>query len=361
MIKNIFDNALRSTRFGMRSLYIELWPQLKERSSISQHITNLQNRLSPTHYKKLTYSLIRNIFLIELVNKPKIETTKFRSRWCEQLTGDQRYCSFDECIDIFDEVILQICNEWLNQNDNEEILKSVFDHQLLSYEAPIDYVEVPIRQDTETHIHRQGNIRFMLTEGSRQTIEMRQKLLNPEICAHASFFRKVLEEKLRVKTYLTDRVLTGDHKTNREKRWEVHPHSVHFAKRMDCMNIEYALIKQLCGFDGFPIESRQLLQESGVLPSRIPTFCCPITLLPMSFDKFREEVTNPTHGKSSFQVGHLNPLKLNAPDAEAFGHTASNISWISDDGNRIQGNMSLSEVRNLLKQIADNYEAQTNL
>lgn len=65
---------------------------------------------------------------------------------------------------------------------------------------------------------------------------------------------------------------------------------------------------------------------------------------------------NPTHGNSNFQVGHLNPLKLDDPNSLIFGHTPENISWISKDGNRIQGDMSLKETRNLLIRITRNYE-----
>jgi hypothetical protein len=75
----------------------------------------------------------------------------------------------------------------------------------------------------------------------------------------------------------------------------------------------------------------------------------------MSFSAFRAELQNPTHGKSNFQVGHLNPLKLDDPTGGASGHTADNISWVSANGNRIQGSLSLSEVRDLLRKIAANY------
>jgi hypothetical protein len=51
----------------------------------------------------------------------------------------------------------------------------------------------------------------------------------------------------------------------------------------------------------------------------------------------------------------LNPLKLSV-DGEAAGHTANNISWISADGNRIQGSLSLNDVRKLIQRISQNYE-----
>jgi hypothetical protein len=191
-----------------------------------------------------------------------------------------------------------------------------------------------------------------------RTLKLRKFLTEPATSPDATFFSTVLEDKIKVKTYLTDRVLTGEHKTNREKRWEVYPHSVHFATRRTCMAIEYTLIQQLCAFGGFPDQSRELLQAQGVLPAELPVFRCPVTLDPMSFSAFHDELMNPTHGKSDFQIGHLNPLKLDDPTGAASGHAADNISWVSADGNRIQGSLGLAEVRTLLRRVADNYTAR---
>jgi hypothetical protein len=120
--------------------------------------------------------------------------------------------------------------------------------------------------------------------------------------------------------------------------------------------IEYELITQLCAFEGFPENFREILQEQEILPKTMEISRCPITLEPLVFQEFREELMNPTHGKSNFQVGHLNPLKLDDPNSLIAGHTAGNIAWISANGNRIQGSMSLEEVRDLLKRITHNYE-----
>jgi hypothetical protein len=207
-------------------------------------------------------------------------------------------------------------------------------------------------------IHRRGNLTWTSTPTMLRTLKLRQYLTDEATSPDVAFFRTVLEEKIKTKTYLTDRVLTGLHKTNREKRWEVHPNSVHFADRRTCMAIEYALIQQLCAFEGFPDGSRRMLQTAGILPDHLPVFCCPITLDPISFEAFRDQLMNPTHGKSDFQVGHLNPLKLDDPTAAASGHSPENVSWVSADGNRIQGSLSLAEVRAVLRRVASNYEAR---
>jgi hypothetical protein len=54
-------------------------------------------------------------------------------------------------------------------------------------------------------------------------------------------------------------------------------------------------------------------------------------------------------------VGHLNPLKAGA--GVAFRHHKKNTSWITADGNRIQGHLTLKETRKLLLRISANYEA----
>jgi hypothetical protein len=183
--------------------------------------------------------------------------------------------------------------------------------------------------------------------------------------SQAGFF-KAAYSKIVVKSHLTDRVLTGGHKTNREKRWETHPGSVHFALRRDCLEIELALISQLCYFADFPPDLQQhleemgllslkQLQESGLIFGSERLSRCPITLEPLSFVEFREELLSPRHGKAAYQVGHIHPLKA-ASDNPYMGHTGKNISWISAQGNRIQGEYSVSETRELIIRISKNYQ-----
>jgi hypothetical protein len=121
------------------------------------------------------------------------------------------------------------------------------------------------------------------------------------------------------------------------------------------MEVEYTLLNQLCHFEGFDGELRNRLEDAGLLPHMEVPFRCPVTMDPLSFAEFEREVMVPEHGKASFHVGHLNPLKATNDDPLS-GHTAQNISWITSDGNRIQGNLSLRETRQLLDRIRANYE-----
>ena len=356
-MKETLEHLVDVERFGMRALHENVWPLIEEHRAVRRLFPPLRDRLGSL-YQKLGYLLLRNVFLIELVKVPAIETTKVRTRWYPQLEGDQRWASFDDCLTIAHDLITGLADGWLDVPEHEEALRLFFRFPLLPYEGPLDYQSRPAPSDNQTKIHRRGNLVWMATETMLRTLKLRQYLTSGETSPDAVFFDKVLNDKIKVKTYLTDRALTGPHKTNREKRWEVPPQSVQFADRRTCMAIEYTLITQLCAFDGFPDNFRNMLQEQGILPQELETFRCPITLDPMSFPAFRVELMNPTHGKSNFQVGHLNPLKLDDPAGVASGHTADNIGWISADGNRVQGSLSLANVRSLLRRIASNYEAK---
>ncbi len=75
-----------------------------------------------------------------------------------------------------------------------------------------------------------------------------------------SFFNKAYS-KITTKTYLTDRGQTGGHQTNREKRWEAHPKSVHFALYQNCLQVEYKLVVQILEFYDFPINLIEILEK----------------------------------------------------------------------------------------------------
>ena len=352
----VLDSIINAERFRMSTLCSEAWPLIEADAAIAASLTSIRRDLSSTHYRKLQYAILRQVFLIELVKQPRIETTKFRARWCNELAEDPRGCSYEECLQIARSLLIELSTTWLTDASHREVLTLFCDYGLLPYEVPIDYNAVPSPPDTTTRLHCLDNLSWTFDRAMARTLKLRQFLTDPETSPDAYFLKKILDDKIKVKTYLTDRVLTGDHKTNREKRWETHPASVHFATRRDAMAIEYALVTQLCSFEGFPSRSREILQSENILPANIQTFRCPVTRDPLSFIEFRNEIENRTHGRSKFQVGHLNPLKLNDPSDAISGHTADNISWISEDGNRIQGSLSLNDVRTLLRRISTNYE-----
>jgi hypothetical protein len=298
---------------------------------------------------QLAERVIRAAFLLEPVELPGAETTLFTTRWANRLEGDPRFASVDECCEIAERLSSIMAEMLAAGGDTGTELERFTRFSQVPYEIPIDYA---LRA---APIHFAANFAAIVPEVAARTIGLRATLLDRALVGDELYFvMKEAYDKICTKSYKTDRVLTGLHKTNREKRWECHPDSVHFALRATCMEIELLLVNQLCHFDGFPPEVRAMLSDEGLLlPCETP-FRCPVTLDPMSFAAFATAMTERTHGVSIFHVGHLNPLKLET-NTFADGHSAGNISWISEDGNRIQGSLSIEQTRAMLERIWHNY------
>jgi hypothetical protein len=289
--------------------------------------------------------MVRAVFLVEPVNAA-VTSTKFEMRWAGRLAGDPRGCSFDECCRIF----MALSSELgANAAEARDLLDRFRRFRSLPYEVPVDYAE----RDAG---HAIGNLIWIWDDSEiEHTLLLREQVSDETVVGAEANAFALARKKTGVKTYLTDRVLTGEHKTNREKRWEAHPESVHFAFRRDCLKIEHKLLSQICHFEGFPqtIRSR-LAEESAILDLELPARC-PITRDPLDYGTLVTSLASPEWGRSAFQVGHLNPLK-GPGSGPKFGHTPANVAWISADGNRIQGHLSYLETLELLKRIAENHE-----
>jgi len=335
---------------------------LQEQERTSATVADLSKALRKPDYKYVMTAVLRTVFLIELVNDD-ISSTKMEVRWIEKESkgkkqeafdqSDPRFCTFEECVNILIKLLGELLHS-VEKDENVELLKLYGTHRLIPYEIPIDYINSPTTEKAITNIHTPDNIQWVWDEEYQKTLKLRDLLMDPKKNNMSDPFSSILKDKMKVKTYLTDRVQTGEHKTNREKRWEVHPESVHFAFRRSCLEIEKRLVTQLSHFEQFPLDLYDLLLKNGMITEEEKPYRCPITLDSLSFKEFEEEMRNPLHGKSNFQVGHLNPLKL-VTDDPASGHIAENIGWFSADGNRIQGSLSLKETRELLRRIQDNY------
>lgn len=347
-VRAIIDAAVDSDRFGMNTLF-NLLVSNQEFLSFWES-KKLEEIVGSVNTKKLLIGILRFAFLIEIVKTPKIETTKFESRWGKRLAQDDpRYANFEECVQIYKQSTEKLVSLLIKSPESVEVINTFLKKTQVAYEIPLDYK----KRVLNGKIHTAGNIDWYFGDLVTKVAKLRALLLNSSTNPKYKLFTRVYS-KVQVKSYLTDRVLTGVHKTNREKRWETHPESVHFALRKTCQEIEYTLIKQVFSFDKVPKNLLRIFNEVERTDSLKIPFRCPITLEPMPFSQFESELLSPVHGKSNFQVGHLNPLK-SIRGNEAFGHTAKNISWISSDGNRIQGYLSLKETRDLIKRIARNY------
>lgn len=350
MFQRILNSEVAKDRFSMTGALKGALKVVAKEAVLRGHYDAMVSSLGPRAARHTLLGIIRATFLIELVKQPKIETTKFETRWCRRLAADDpRHATYDVCFEMFQRVLSEL-EPALSVEANREVLTLFEASKLLAYEIPLDYRE----RRLTGKLHAPDNITWIWDEVPRKVGKFRYILLSlPE--PYRDLFAKVLD-KIKVKTYLTDRVLTGLHKTNREKRWETHPQSVHYALRKTCLEVELALLRQLCGFQGFPEDLFKQLAAASAIGAQCELTRCPVTLEPLSFEELKREMLDPRHGKASFQVAHLNPLKAVNNDPRQ-GHTAANISWASADGNRIQGHLSLEEVRALLLRIQANYDA----
>ncbi len=342
-MSEIFNKSVEAARFRIN----ESLAHILAVDSYQAAYINLKSKFSDRELSSIFSAIIRFAYYIEPVKQPTIDSTKFATRWSDRLDNDPRFCSFDECTQIFKYLLASI-EEAAGNEEKVEILKLVINHGLVSYELNLDYKNRLI-----DNIHNVENIYFFWDESAKRTYLLRKYLLNPHNHGYIAFFRETYT-KIATKSFLTDRVLTGVHKTNREKRWECHPGSVHFALRKECVAIEHKLVEQICHFIDFPQDLKKLLERDQIVNFREGITACPITLEPFLFTNFSREVLNPTHGKASVQVGHIHPLKAGENDIS--GHAANNISWISSVGNRIQGELSVEETRNMIYRIIENYK-----
>jgi hypothetical protein len=345
----LIEAAVAAKRFSGAKLARQLIPMLRSWPTLRAPLDTIWSALGRTTASATTIGLVRAVFLIELVNE-KVTSTKFEHRWTPRLAGDPRGCPFDECCTIFESLAGE-----LSQSASNHLVRDTLERfrrfRMLPYETPIDYVA----RATASPIHHNGNLAWIWDDPEiSHTLLLRERIRDSgAVDSLANVFLHA-DKKTKVKTYLTDRALTGISKTNREKRWEAHPASVQFAFRRDCLKIEHKLLSQICHFAGFPLEIRAaLLLDNAILDMELPARC-PITRDALDFSSLRASLESPEWGQSAFQVGHLNPLKGPGAGRE-FGHTPANIAWISANGNRVQGSLSYADTIALLERIQANY------
>lgn len=333
--KQQLEQAINSDNFRISECW-GLRDALPEKAK--REYEKMSSLLPDREMKHIHNSLVRNAFLIELVNH-EITSTKFQTRWFNELEDDPRFATYEECLLIASKLISQLSS--LSTSDLR-LVASLCDFKMVPYELPIDYIDRYCE-----HLHSVANISLFTNDTVKKTIRLRAFLLDRSKNPDRDVFDRIMKDKIKVKTYLTDRAQTGLYQTNREKRWETHPQSVQYALRLDCMAIESTLLLQIARFEGANPALVSSLISEGLLDEPFEMARCPITGEPLQYNDFVHDVLEAVHGKSRFQVGHLNPLKTFS-EGNQFGHSANNISWISDDGNRIQGSLSMDEVDILL-------------
>jgi hypothetical protein len=351
MIKQLFENAVNQERFRLPILATEL----ASHEPFTSYSEYFEGEFDRSIANFLMRGIIRFVFLIEPVNR-NITSTKFEVRWSLNFerhfdfgrSDDPRWCGFDDCMEIAISKMDKL-RELCGDEELSNLIVLFNNKSIIPYEIALDYDSL-----SNEHIHRLSNISWYFTDLASVTLNLRRYI--SENCGdYSGILKKALDDKIKVKTYLTDRAQTGLYQTNREKRWECHPNSVQFAFRRECWEIEHKLIEQIFYFENFPENIRDEAIRERILGDYIGTARCPITMVPLSFDDLRRELETPEHGRATVQVGHLNPLKTFSREKDGGGHVAENVSWISHHGNRIQGDLSLEETRNMIREIYGRY------
>jgi transcriptional regulator with XRE-family HTH domain len=153
-----------------------------------------------------------------------------------------------------------------------DVLTTLGQYTRVPYEFPLSYLDL-----TRPRLHLADNVNWVLNDDIKWLLDARTILATtaPE---HRKTLREIVKKKFEVKTYKTDRALTGKDKTNRAKRWEVLPGDFQHATLEQCWSAERRLTADLVGFEGFPPEVKQAFVEQGLLPDNQPITRCPVTL-----------------------------------------------------------------------------------
>lgn len=161
---------------------------------------------------------------------------------------------------------------------------------------------------------------------------------------------------IRTKALLTGRKVTGAFATNRDPRWELDINHPQYGTETDCKIIFIKLAAQIFCFDNAPAVPTTLTRVSNEVKALGPnlkaiceqhylghpiapnSYHDALLLERFDFNDLVAEGLNPTHGHSSFHIGHEDPTKKPK-------HTPNNVGWRTFRSNLIQGNMTLRQAR----------------
>lgn len=313
-------------------------------------LSELEEKMSDRCFKYTLECLGRFSFCIELTNLA-ITSTKMKTRWVtgritktrpgtfENYEGnfepgqDERASSFEDCF----EVMFKCLELLTNSNEHIALMESFAQTKKRGtpYESVFTYID-----KMQNPVHHAGNIRLVATENASWLVRARP-IIQPVLKKDFGNKDTKVIEKIATKCYKTDRSQTGEVQTNRAKRWECLNIDFQHSTIEQCWSVERKLLSDVAHFEGFPEQARQKLIDAGLFGAQTTTLC-PITLKPMVFEAL---LGGGGHGESTFQVGHMMPLKAGGV------HEGDNIEWISNDGNRIQGSLNIQDTREMLKGI----------
>ncbi|MFC2057611.1 hypothetical protein ACFLR6_01595 [Campylobacterota bacterium] len=317
---------------------------------LSSNLNELKSIMTEQGFKYTLECLGRFSFCIELTNL-SITSTKMKTRWVSgriiktlpnsysNYEGtfapgvDKRSNTFDACHEIFSKCVILLKNSVQHRLIMEKLACQA--NRGTAYEMVFTYINPELEL-----VHQENNIRLVHLHDIDWLVKARP-IIQPTIRFDLNRKRTKINEKIATKCYKTDRSQTGEVQTNRAKRWECLVEDFQHATIEQCWSVERKLLADLSNFEGFPEDTKQLLRSAMLMGDDVPTLC-PITFEPMVYVDL---LGGGGHGESEFQIGHMYPLKAGGV------HQGDNVEWISNNGNRIQGSLSVPETRELLKGI----------
>lgn len=156
-MKNEIDKAVEAETFRGKALFKDLVPLFGESKALLDAYRAVTDAWGKRTADETLLGIVRWSFLIELVKKPKIETTKFETRWAKRLGHDDpRYATFDECLDM----CIVLANEAAASGANGErrtLVEAFIHHNLVPYELPLDYR----RRVAGARLHTPDNVEWL--------------------------------------------------------------------------------------------------------------------------------------------------------------------------------------------------------
>ncbi len=175
-----------------------------------------------------------------------------------------------------------------------------------------------------------------------------------------SGFPSSLISAIETRALRSGRRQTGVFQTNRESRWNlIHDDPVHgtdpqYGTEEDCKTILLILLLTTLEFQNAPTVDHALVDDLSRRylgrPLERDSYRDSLLLEFLDFQALRAEAESPTHGRSAFHIGHIDPTRVPK-------HVPENVAWRTLRSNLIQGDMTLREARiYIVKLIARYFE-----
>jgi hypothetical protein len=177
--------------------------------------------------------------------------------------------------------------------------------------------------------------------------------ITPDAVVRRFFYNRYgrIYAKVALQVRRSPRRQTGVYKTNRENRWTLDPQHPDYTAKDQIPLIEAKLFAMALGFDGAPEDLPDDVRQAAaaILGKQVQagSYNCPVSGVKMIFALLQQQAQQPVHGRSSFHVGHVRPRAVGG------GNTADNTYWISDLGNRIQGDKSWHDTVRTIIEMAE--------